>query len=120
MNIILGATGQVGSLIAEKLIKNNEPVKAIIRNPEKAKDLESKGIQVEIADYFDLDALKGAVKNGELIFVLTPENGQSDDVLADTQLLLKNYQKAIQSLGLKKLLACPRLGHNMTVERGIL
>lgn len=110
MNVILGATGQVGSSIAKHLTKNNESVKAVIRNPDKADDLKSKGVQVEIADYFDLEALQASVKGGELIFVLTPENGQSEDVLGDTRLLLKNYQKAIQSSGINKIVGLSSIG----------
>jgi uncharacterized protein YbjT (DUF2867 family) len=110
MNVILGATGQVGSSIAEHLTEKNESVKAVIRNPDKADDLKSKGVQVEIADYFDLEALQATVKGGELIFVLTPENGQSEDLLGDTQLLLKNYQKAIQSSGINKIVGLSSIG----------
>jgi uncharacterized protein YbjT (DUF2867 family) len=117
MNVILGATGQVGSSIAEHLTENNESVKAVIRNPDKADDLKSKGVQVEIADYFDLEALQAAVKGGELIFVLTPENGQSEDVLGDTRLLLKNYQKAIQSSGINKIVGLSSIGAQH--ERGM-
>jgi len=104
MNIILGATGQVGSAIAGKLIKKNEPVRAVIRNPEKAGELKNKGVEVRIADYFDLSALKEAVKGGKLIFLLTPETVQSEDVLGDTKQILENYRKAIESSDIKSLI----------------
>jgi len=65
MNIILGATGQIGSAIVKKLIEKGLPVKAVIRNKEKADELKSYGAEVAIADYFDLDSLKEAVKNSD-------------------------------------------------------
>lgn len=110
MNIILGASGQVGSALANRLIENNEPVRGILRNPEKADELEKNGIEVRVADYFDLAALKRTVKGGELIFVLTPENGQSKDMLGDTQRLLNNYRKAIESSGIKKIIGLSSIG----------
>lgn len=110
MNIILGASGQVGSAIADHLIKNNEPVRAVIRNPEKVADLESRELEVCIADYFDSEALKNAVKDGELIFVLTPEDAQSEDVIGDTQALLNNYRKAIKSSKINKLIGLSSIG----------
>lgn len=110
MNIILGASGQVGSAIANNLIEKNKPVKGVIRNPEKTGLLESKGIEVRIADYFDLAALMDVVKDGELIFVLTPENGKSEDVLGDTQLLLNNYKEAITSSGINKIIGLSSIG----------
>jgi uncharacterized protein YbjT (DUF2867 family) len=104
MNIILGASGQIGSTIAKNLINSNEPVRAVIRNPEKAGELENKRIEVSIADYFDLDALKEAVKGGELIFLITPETGKADNVLGETKQILENYRKAIESSDIKSII----------------
>lgn len=96
-NVILGATGQVGSNIVDFLTKKKVDVKAVIRNTEKANDLKEKGVEVAIADYFDLDALNNAVKDGELIFVITPETEKSGNVLGDTKRILENYRKAIEN-----------------------
>ncbi len=110
MNIVLGATGQVGSAIVASLIDKGLPVKAVIRNTEKAGELKSKGAKVCIADYFDLDALTEAVKDGNLIFLITPEDGASDDVLGDTQDLLENYYKSIQQSNIKSLIGLSSIG----------
>ena len=93
MNMILGATGQVGSAIVNILAEKGLPVRAVIRNEEKADKLKSIGAEVAIVDYFDLAALKDAVKDGDLVFLLTPETGTSNDVLGDTEkLLIFQYQ----------------------------
>jgi len=104
MNIILGATGQVGSAIVGFLRKKKVNVKAVARNAEKANALKEKGAEVAIADYFDLNALNDAVRDGELIFVITPETGQSDNVLGDTKRILENYRKAIENSGVKSII----------------
>lgn len=103
MNIILGATGQVGSTIVDFLRKKKVDVRAVVRNTEKARDLRKKGVEVAIADYFDLNALRDAIKDGDLIFVITPETGQSDNLLGDTKKILENYRKAIESSGIKSI-----------------
>jgi uncharacterized protein YbjT (DUF2867 family) len=100
----LGATGQVGSAIVDFLRKRKVNVKAVVRNAEKANGLEEKGVDVAIADYFDLNALNDAIKDGELIFVITPETGQSDSVLGDTKRILENYRKAIENSGVKSII----------------
>lgn len=110
MNIILGASGQVGASIADHLTKSNTPVRGVIRDPEKAVDLERKGIEVRIADYFDSEALKKAVKDGELIFVLTPETATSEDLLGDTQTMLNNYRKAIETSEINKIVGLSSIG----------
>jgi len=103
MNIILGASGQVGSTITDFLTEKKVPVKAVVRDAEKAKKLKEKGAEVAIVDYFDLNALKEAVKGGKLIFVITPETGQSNDVLGDTKRILENYRKAIEHSKIKAI-----------------
>jgi uncharacterized protein YbjT (DUF2867 family) len=103
MNIILGATGQVGSAIVDFLRKKKVDVRAVIRNAEKGNELRRKGVEVAIADYFDLNALRDAVKDGDLIFVITPETGQSDNILGDTKRILENYRKAIENSGIKSI-----------------
>lgn len=104
MNIILGATGRVGSAIVSLLTEKKVPVKAVIRDAGKAGSLKEKGAEVAIADYFDLQALKNAVKGGDLIFIITPETGMSDNVLGDTKIILENYRKAIQGSGIKTII----------------
>lgn len=110
MNIILGASGQVGSALAKKLIEKDEPVRAVIRDKQKTGDLESKGIEVRIADYFDEEALTNAVQGGDLIFLLTPETEKSEDVLGDTKTLLRNYRSAIESSQIKKVVGLSSIG----------
>lgn len=110
MNIILGASGQVGSAIVDFLVTKNVPVKGVIRNPDKAEKLREKGAAVSIADYFDLQALASALKEGETVFVLTPESPASKNVIGDTKNLVENYRSAIQSSQIKKVIGLSSLG----------
>jgi uncharacterized protein YbjT (DUF2867 family) len=120
MNIILGASGQVGSAITDFLIEKKVPVRTVIRDIEKAEKLKKKGVEVAIADYFDLDALKKAVKDGKLIFLLTPETGISDDVLGDTKRILENYRKAIENSEIKSIIGLSSVGAQYEKNTGNL
>ena len=120
MNIILGATGQIGSAIAENLIAKGLPVKTVIRNEQKADELKRKGAKVVIADYFDLNALKNATNDGELIFILTPENVTSNDVLGETKKLLGNYHKVIKESNIKALIGLSSIGAHFQKGTGNL
>src|SRR5690554_4285456 len=120
MNIILGATGQIGSAIVDDLIEKGLPTRAVFRNEEKADELRNKGVEVAIADYFDLDALNEAVKDGDLIFLLTPETVTSDDVLGDTEKLLDNYCKAIEHSGIRSVIGLSSIGAQFNKGTGNL
>lgn len=103
MDIILGATGQIGSMLVDNLIKRGQSVRAVVRNGSKAEGLRSKGIEISIADYFDVEALKKAFQGGSLAFLLTPENPESQDFISETKTIINNYREAILASGITKI-----------------
>ncbi|WPP48564.1 NmrA family NAD(P)-binding protein [Catalinimonas niigatensis] len=110
MHIVLGASGQVGSGVVDWLIRQKQPVKGVIRNPEKATELQEKGAKTAIADAFDQAALQTALKDGTTIFVLTPETLITDDIIGDTKTILENYRKAVESSSIKKIVGLSSYG----------
>lgn len=110
MNIILGATGQIGSMLVDNLLKKGQPVRAVIRNSLKAQELKTKGAEVKIADYFDVNVLKEAFQGGNTVFLLTPENPQSEDFLSEIQRIISNYREAILSSGITKIVGLSSMG----------
>jgi len=79
MIVITGATGQLGRLVIEELLKKlpaNEIV-AAVRNPAKAADLAARGVQVRAADY-NLPATLDAAFQGatQLLLISSSEIGQ--------------------------------------------
>ena len=85
MNIILGATGQVGSMLVDNLLDKGQPVRAVVRDGLKAQGLKNKGVEVKIADYLDVEALKKAFQGGSSVFLLTPENPESENFINEIQ-----------------------------------
>jgi uncharacterized protein YbjT (DUF2867 family) len=110
MNIILGATGQIGSMLVDNLLKNGQPVRAVVRNDFKAQKLKNKGVEVRIADYFDVEALKKAFQGGNSVFLLTPENPESENFLSEIQRIIDNYREAVLSSGITKIVGLSSMG----------
>jgi NAD(P)H dehydrogenase (quinone) len=79
MIAITGATGQLGQLVIENLLKTvpaNQLV-AIVRNPAKAQALSDKGIVVRQGDYTDEASLKAAFQGvAKLLLISGSEVGQ--------------------------------------------
>lgn len=103
MNIVLGASGQIGSVLVDELLRKEMPVRAILRNPSKEEMFRQKGADVFIADFFDERALKEAFEGGSRVFLLTPEDFGSNDVIADARAIIDNYKRAIVSSGIDKI-----------------
>lgn len=79
MIAITGATGQLGALAVEELLKTVKASElvAIVRNPAKADALAQKGVVVRQADYGDQAALTAALSGVEkLLLVSSSEVGQ--------------------------------------------
>jgi uncharacterized protein YbjT (DUF2867 family) len=110
MKIILGATGQIGSMLLDNFLKEGQPVRAVIRNSSKAQELKNKGAEVAIADYFDVEALKRAFQGGSSVFLLTPENPQCKNCLKEIQIITNNYRKAVLSSGVTKIVGLSSMG----------
>ncbi|MDB5060903.1 MAG: NmrA family protein [Mucilaginibacter sp.] len=120
MNIILGASGQVGGAVVANLKEKNEPVKGIIRDTQKAKNIEKQGAAVAVADVFDQPSLTEAFKDGTTLFALIPPNGKSDDILGDTKKTLENYRKAVQTSSIKKIIGLSSMGAQYSSGTGNL
>lgn len=79
MIAITGATGQLGQLIVESLLKKVPAgqLVAVVRNAGKAAGLKAKGVAVRVADYTDPAALTAALAGVKtLVMVSSSEVGQ--------------------------------------------
>ena len=108
MHIILGAAGQVGSQVVRELHRKGEPVTAVIRNRESAVPCD--GIETRVADLSDGPALREIFREGQTVFLLTPENPSSGDIIGDTRKILANYHDAIQDSGIRKIVGLSSMG----------
>lgn len=115
MNIIVGATGQIGSHLINELKANGFPVRAIVRNSEKLSD---KTIEARKVDLLNVKEVERAFKGGTTAFVLTPENPTSTDIIKDTKRIVENYKRAIQATGIKRVVALSCIGSQINNNTG--
>jgi uncharacterized protein YbjT (DUF2867 family) len=74
MYAITGVTGNVGGEVARTLLAAHHPVRAVVRNPDKAKAWAQRGCQIVVADINDVEALAAAFEGVEGVFILVPPN----------------------------------------------
>ncbi|MCS6851280.1 MAG: NAD(P)-dependent oxidoreductase [Gemmataceae bacterium] len=61
--LVTGATGFVGSHVVEELLGLGEPVRALVRDPNKADRWRQRGVEVVVADVTDPQGLRAAVRD---------------------------------------------------------
>ena len=73
MIAITGASGQLGRLVIENLLKEIKPSRliAIVRNPEKVADLKALGVEVRKADYSHAETLPAALQGIEKLLLIS-------------------------------------------------
>jgi uncharacterized protein YbjT (DUF2867 family) len=107
LNIVVGATGQVGITLTSELKRMGIPVRAVVRNPNK---LLGKIIETKTADLFNVDQVTAAFQGGTNVFLITPENPASNDIIGDTEQIVYNYREAVQRAGIKKIIGLSCIG----------
>jgi 2-alkyl-3-oxoalkanoate reductase len=67
-NVITGATGLLGSHIAEQLALRGEKIRAVVRSSSDTTFLKSLGAEVVVADFNDLDSLQRALAGADVVY----------------------------------------------------
>src|ERR1700735_5115475 len=74
MYAITGINGKVGGAAARALLAAGQPVRAVLRNRDKAKYWSDLGCDVELAEMEDARALTAAFRDARGVFILPPSN----------------------------------------------
>lgn len=72
MFVVTGITGQVGGQLAAHLLAAGLPVRAVVRDADKAEAWRARGCQVALAAMHDATALTEAFRGATAVFVLLP------------------------------------------------
>ena len=74
MYAVTGITGQVGSAVAENLLKQGHKVRAVVRDAGKGRLWSDRGCEVALATFENAASLVEAFRGAEGVFVLVPPN----------------------------------------------
>lgn len=99
MITVTAATGQLGRLVIDELLKRGVPaanIVAAVRNAAKAADLAQRGVQVRVADYAKPDTLAAALAGSEKVLLIS-----SNDVGGDRVGQHSNVVKAAAAAGVR-------------------
>jgi uncharacterized protein YbjT (DUF2867 family) len=100
MYTILGATGNIGSVIAKTLLEYGEKVRAVGRSTARLQPLVQKGAEPFIADVNDTEALTRALTGVRAAFLMIPPNLSSLDYRADQERISSSIAAAVKNSGL--------------------
>jgi uncharacterized protein YbjT (DUF2867 family) len=91
----MGVTGQVGAAVAMSLLANGKRVRAIVRNPEKAKAWRERGAEIAIADFNDAATLEAAFRSVEGVFAMLPPSFAPEPGFPESRATIAALRKAL-------------------------
>lgn len=110
MNIISGGTGQIGSALANALLKSGEAVTIISRSSRSAADWQAKGAKFAVADIYDTEGLHRIFQTGKNIFVLNPPADPLTDTDLQERKTVASLVEALKGTQAEKIVVASTLG----------
>ncbi|WP_032378982.1 NAD(P)H-binding protein [Rhodococcoides fascians] len=118
MITILGATGQVGYRVAERLLKEGRHVRAIGRNTDRLDALASGGAHTVQADLTPAPA--ASFDGSEAVFAMLPSNPYAEDFVAEQALWGASIVDALRVSEVERIVALSSLGADRLDAPGVI
>jgi len=84
MFVISGVTGNTGSVAAQHLIDQGQPVRVLVRSAEKGEPWKAKGADVAVAEIMDIPAMTKALEGASGAYFLLPPDLGNEDFIGDS------------------------------------
>lgn len=83
--LVTGATGLIGNAIAKRLRADGRRVRALVRDPSRARDIVGEGVELVKGDITDPPSVADALRGASLVFHAAgmPEQWHADDTIFD-------------------------------------
>lgn len=105
MDIILGATGHVGSEVAKNLISRGENITVVTHDPDKKEAWTMRGAEVAVVDIHETEALAKLFQTGQRLFFLNPPADPSLDSVKEEKITMYSILEALKDSGIEKVVA---------------
>ncbi|MEK6785471.1 MAG: NmrA family NAD(P)-binding protein [Nitrospirota bacterium] len=113
MFVVLGATGNTGSVVVETLLSKKQPVRVIVRSADKGAAWKAKGADVAVASLEDVSALTKALEGAKGVYLLVPPNYGAEAWLADQRARMDRAAEAIQKSGVDHVVLLSSVGGHL-------
>jgi len=118
MYVILGASGNTGGAVAEKLLARGQKVRVVGRDATRLARFTSKGAQAVTADVTDAAGLTKAFDGATAVYALLPPNLGTPDVRAYQERASDAIATAIQKASVLKVVVLSSVGAEKTEKVG--
>jgi uncharacterized protein YbjT (DUF2867 family) len=110
MYAITGISGKVGGAAARALLAAGQPVRAVLRDPDKAKYWSDLGCEVAIAEMEDAPALTVAFTGATGVFILPPSNFDPKPGFPEAKAVISAVSRALGAARPRRVVCLSTIG----------
>jgi uncharacterized protein YbjT (DUF2867 family) len=118
MYVVIGATGNTGSVVAKQLLARGEKVRAIGRTADGSQPLAKLGAEPFVAEITAAGALARAFAGAQAAYVMLPSDMRGEDVRAHSEPASDALASAIEKARIKHAVALSSMGADKTEKTG--
>src|ERR1700745_3717588 len=118
MYVVLGATGNTGSVAAKTLLARGEKVRAVGRDAYKLRQLTELGAERVTADASDAAAMTTALEGATAVYVLLPPRAKDPELLASGDEMSTAITEAIRAAGISYVVLLSSIGAHHANKTG--
>jgi uncharacterized protein YbjT (DUF2867 family) len=118
MYVVMGATGNTGSVVANRLLAKGQRVRAIGRSAERLRGLEAKGAEPFVGDITDSLALTKAFTGATAAYVMIPPDEKNPDPRAYQDRVTDAVATAVESSQLEYVVSLSSIGADKPEKTG--
>ncbi len=118
MHTVIGASGNTGRIVAERLLARGEKVRAIGRSADRLANLAKKGAEAFVADATDATALTRAFAGARTAYIMIPPNLIAADVRAYQERVSDATTAALEKAGVEYAVMLSSVGADKPAKTG--
>lgn len=118
MFVVVGATGNTGSAVADTLLSRKQPVRIVVRSADKGAVWKAKGAEVAVASFDDVPALTKAFEGAKGVYLLVPPNYGAVAWLADQRARMDRVAEAVKKSGVGHVVFLSSVGGHIAEGTG--
>ena len=118
MYVVLGASGNTGSIVANALLDLGKEVRVVGRDSKKLAPFVNRGAEAFTADVADGEALSRAFAGAEAVYSLTPPNLASTNYRAYQDQAIDAVAKVLETAGVKYAVTLSSVGADKPEKTG--
>ena len=123
--IITGSLGNISKPLAKELIQKGHTVTVISSKPERQSEIEALGLKAAIGTMLDVDFLTSTFTSADIVYCMETHDrnaffDKSMDIVELISQIGKNYKRAIEKSGVKRVVHLSSIGAHTNKGNGIL